>query len=384
MQASPNIILTVTNDLTYDQRMHRICTSLANAGYKVTLVGRSLPHSLPLDKTNYQQERITCRNNEGKLFYLEYNWRLFRFLNKLLKAKLQAAEKVALCAIDLDTILPVSRLAKKWKLPPVYDAHELFTELTEVKRRPLVHAVWKMIERTMVPQFQFGYTVNQFIAEELHRRYGVAYSIIRNLPYAATVHLGAGQENNYPGLPPEPFFLYQGAVNEGRSFETLVPAMKMVNGKLVIAGNGNFYQQARQLATDHGMEDKIIFLGYVKPAELQRITPTAYAGITLFENTGLNQYYSLANRYFDYIQAGIPQLCVDYPEYASLNNQFETSLLINDLSPENIAAGLNNLLNNKLLYHHLKQNCSFASKAFCWEIEAEKLVAFWHNVLPIN
>jgi uncharacterized protein (DUF302 family) len=44
------ITFTVTNDLTYDQRMQRICASVANAGYDVLLIGRKLQGSLPLKK----------------------------------------------------------------------------------------------------------------------------------------------------------------------------------------------------------------------------------------------------------------------------------------------------------------------------------------------
>ncbi|MCC6724648.1 MAG: glycosyltransferase, partial [Saprospiraceae bacterium] len=43
------IICTVSNDLSYDQRMIRICSTLANAGYEVTLLGRKLPDSIPLE-----------------------------------------------------------------------------------------------------------------------------------------------------------------------------------------------------------------------------------------------------------------------------------------------------------------------------------------------
>jgi glycosyltransferase involved in cell wall biosynthesis len=382
MPPPPEIILTVTNDLTYDQRMHRICTTLANAGYKVTLVGREQPASLPLDKRNYDQVRLSCRYQKGKLFYLGYNWRLYRYLSNLTGNLKRAGKKVAVCAIDLDTILPVLRIAKKRNLPRVYDAHELFTELTEVKRRPFIYALWKWVERTAVPQFKNGYSVNQFIVDELNRRYGVGYEVIRNMPFS-TVPSAIGKNLPMQKLPPS-FFLYQGAINEGRCFETLLPAMKSVTVPLVIAGNGNFFEQAKQLAVQNKVEDKIIFLGYVKPADLTQITPTAIAGITIFENTGLNQYYSLANRYFDYIQAGIPQLCVNYPEYAALNKQHETALLIDDLSPASIAASLNKLMVDDVLHNRLTQNCTAAAEAFCWEREAEKLVAYWNTVLPIN
>ena len=73
------LIFTVTTDLTYDQRMIRICTSLANAGYNVTLVGRKLKASLPLTTQPFLQKRLFCFFEKGKLFYAEYNIRLFFF-----------------------------------------------------------------------------------------------------------------------------------------------------------------------------------------------------------------------------------------------------------------------------------------------------------------
>ena len=97
-QASKKIYFTVTTDLTYDQRMIRICSSLAVAGYQVVLVGRKLKSSLPLVEKPYSTKRILCFFEKGKLFYAEYNIRLFFFL---LFKKMDC-----ICAIDLDTILP--------------------------------------------------------------------------------------------------------------------------------------------------------------------------------------------------------------------------------------------------------------------------------------
>jgi glycosyltransferase involved in cell wall biosynthesis len=381
MAHPPEIFCTVTNDLSYDQRMQRICTSLAGAGYKVTLVGRLLPSSLPPEAYPFEQVRLKCRYNSGKLFYLEYNWKLYRYLKKITEGKNPAG--YALCAIDLDTILPVLKVSQLRKSPRVYDAHELFTELTEVKRRKLVSITWSQVERIAVPEFRFGYTVNDFIAGELKRRYGVEYEVIRNMPSGKF----SEQDDFDPGkyqIPTDPFFLYQGAVNEGRSFETLIPAMKMVDAKLVIAGNGNFFEQAKALAKKEGLTTKVIFTGYLKPSELKQLTPLAWAGITIFDSKGLNQYYSLANRYFDYIRGGIPQVCVNYPEYAALNKKHETSLMINDVSATTIAAAMNKLLSDDVLYKQLQSACTAASEDFSWENESGKLVAYWNKVLPVK
>ncbi|HMW26572.1 MAG TPA: hypothetical protein PKC51_08030, partial [Ferruginibacter sp.] len=71
------ILFTVTNDLGYDQRMIRICSSLASAGYPVTLVGVKRPGSPPLSSVSYRQRRLPCFFQQGFAFYAEFNIRLF-------------------------------------------------------------------------------------------------------------------------------------------------------------------------------------------------------------------------------------------------------------------------------------------------------------------
>lgn len=359
------IIFTVTNDLTYDQRMQRICSSLQKNGFEVTLVGRKLKTSKPIKDFNFRYKRLRCLFNKGFAFYGEYNLRLFFWL--------LFQKTNTICAIDLDTILPcyfVSSLRNKQR---VYDAHELFTEQKEIVTRPFVHKFWLAIERFCVPKFKNGYTVNKFIAEELKRRYRVDYSIIRNLPkFYPPLSSPQGE-----GMEVRPFIIYQGAVNEGRSFETLVPAMKQVNAKLIICGEGNFFEQVKQLIKENNVEDKVELKGYVEPAVLKQLTPQAHVAVMLFEQTGLNQYYSLANRFFDYIMAGVPQVCVDYPEYKALNDVYNVAYLISDTEISTIANALNKLLHDDVLHEELRKNCMKARTVLNWENEEQKLIEFY-------
>jgi glycosyltransferase involved in cell wall biosynthesis len=354
------IVLTVTNDLSYDQRMIRICSSLANAGYDTLLAGRKVKGSIELPPQSFQQKRIHCFFATGKLFYIEFNLRLFFFL--------LSCKTDIICAIDLDTIVPcylVSILRNKKR---VYDAHELFCEMKEIVQRPFIYRCWKMVERWTVPNFRMGYTVNQPIADEFHKMYNVQYEVIRNLPVYREL----------PVVPKtEKYILYQGAVNEGRSFETLIPAMKWVHAPLIICGDGNFMEKAKRLVEQHELQSKVIFKGKLLPGELQAVTNSAWAGITLFDDAGKSNYYSLANRFSDYIQAGIPQVCVNYPVYRELNNKYGIAVLVDDLQPQTIANALNRLLTDQLLYDQLQQNCLQARKELNWQEEEKKLLAFY-------
>jgi glycosyltransferase involved in cell wall biosynthesis len=358
------LVFTVTNDLIYDQRMNRICSSLATTGYNVLLVGRKSTN--PLSKKNFDQKRLPCLFKKGKLFYLEFNLRLLVYLC-FLKFDL-------VCAIDLDTIVPCYLASTLKKRKRVYDAHELFCEMKEVVSRPYIYRIWKTIEKKMVPRFYHGYTVNTYISNILKHDYNVNYSIIRNMPV-----LDSGLNISSS----EDFILYQGAVNHGRSFETLIPAFQWVDIPLFIYGEGNFFNECRQLIKQHHLEGKVFLKGGLEPDELKEITPKALLGITIFENKGLSNYYSLANRFFDYIHAGIPQVCVDYPAYKEINDQFNIGVLIKDLSPRSIASAINNLVQNKKLQEKLKQNCLQARKKLNWQAEEEKLISFYETIFQV-
>jgi len=342
--------------------MQRIAGSLSAAGYSVLLVGRKKASSTILRSQPFQQKRLHCFFEKGFLFYAEYNLRLFLFL------LVTRAEIV--CAIDLDTILPCyfSSCLKKQKR--VYDAHELFTEQAEIIHRPRVQKIWSWIETFAVPRFPLGYTVNQFIADHFKEKYGVHYAIIQNLPVLYPLE-------NYSS---EGYILYQGAVNEGRCFETLIPAMQSVNAPLWICGDGSFLEQTKQLIHQYKLEDKVLLKGLIPPDQLTKITQKAAIGLTLFSLNGLNQYQSLGNRFFDYMMAGIPQLCVNYPEYQKINAQHGFAHMIDEPDSISIARELNKMLSDRVLYKELQQNALKARSVLNWDREKVKLTEFYNQL----
>lgn len=360
----PAIYLTVTTDLSYDQRMIRICTSLSEAGYMVVLVGRKKNTSVALTSQPFEQKRLNCFFEKGFLMYASYNICLFFFL---LFKKIDAV-----CAIDLDTILPCLFISKIKKITRIYDAHELFCEMKEVVSRPSRYRFWKRIEKYAVPQFKNGYTVNQAIADAFKNMYGVKYDVIRSIALLRGENTSAGTGN---------YILYQGAVNEGRCFECLIPAMKKVSLPLIICGTGNYFEQSLELSRSNGVDEKITFKGNLLPDEMREITNAANIGITLFENKGMSNYLSLANRFFDYVHAGVPQICSDFPCYREINEKYEVAVLVSDLSAENIANVLNELIADKERWNRLHENCITAAKDLNWQKEAEKLTAFYKTII---
>ncbi|NEQ51527.1 MAG: glycosyltransferase family 4 protein [Leptolyngbya sp. SIO3F4] len=359
------IVCTVTTDLNYDQRMIRICSSLAKAGYDVTLVGRKRDFSNDLQTRNFKQKRLNGWFESGFFFYAEYNIRLFLHLWR---------ERYDIInAVDLDSILPGYLVSRLRKTPIVYDAHEYFTEQEEIVKRPLIKRFWKWVEQVTVPRIKYGYTVSKGYADLFEREYNVHYQIVRNvtllqkLPRVETSDI--------------PFILYQGAVNKGRGLEVLVEAMQYIEGyKLCICGLGDIYESLIKQTQQMGLDKKIKFLGYVQPDELRSITAQASIGITLFANDGLSHQHSLANRFFDYMHAGVPQVAMKYPEYEQFNEEHEVACLLEKLDVNQVVEALQKLINDPAYYEHLRAQALKARQVHCWQQDEQTLLNVYETL----
>ena len=254
------------------------------------------------------------------LFYAEYNMRL------LLKLLLMRAD--AFYANDSDTLPACCWAARLRGKKLLFDAHELFPDVPELVGKPRVQRVWKWVERTCLPRVDAAFTVSQSVAEEYRRRYGVAMTVVRNLP--ERIENGELRMENYPGAAalnvtgdtPAQFsilnsqlILYQGAVNVGRGVRELVDVIgRLPQCRLVVAGDGDLLDELREYAADKPWSERIMFLGRVDPNQLHALTTKADMGVCLLEDLGLSYRCALPNRVGDFVQAGVPLLATGFVE----------------------------------------------------------------------
>lgn len=356
-----HITFTVTNDLSYDQRMMRICSTLAEHGYQITLIGRRLKHSKILGSTNYSQKRIRCFFNRGFLFYAEYNIRLF-FVLLFTRVDIYGA-------IDLDTIAPNCLVAIIKSRPFVYDAHEFFTEVPEVTNRSMIKATWDMVGKLCIPQAKLCYTVSESLAEQLSMLYKTSFEVVRNMPL---------QKASVAKPSKEKILVYQGDLNIGRGLELYIESMQFLDAKLVIIGDGPLYTKLNALAQKLNVSEKVLFTGYKDANSMHEITANASIGLNLLQGDGLSYYYSLSNKFFNYVQAGIPQLCCQFPEYIILNNTYHVAKLIS-YDTAAIVDACNDWFANNEDYNKTVLYCHQAAKVLNWESEKQTLISLYNE-----
>ncbi len=357
------IIVSVTNDLSTDQRVHKVCLSLTNNGFKVVLIGRKLSNSLPLNR-EYDTHRMSLLFKKGIIFYLEYNFRLFLFL--------LFHKKDILLANDLDTLLAnflVSRIQNK-KL--VYDSHELFTEVPELIHRPIKQKIWLKLEQYILPKLKNTYTVCESIANYYNQKYVTNFKIIRNIPV----------KKNIPKVQKktkQKTIIYQGTINIGRGLELMIEVMKhLENTKFIIVGTGDIYKQLQKKVIAENLTDIITFLGKITPKELRKITPKADLGISLEEDLGLNYRYALPNKLFDYLHANIPVLVSDLPEMKRLVLEYKIGEIATSREPKKLAKQI-----KKILHSEKEKYQTFLQKAqekLHWQHEEKILLSVFNNL----
>lgn len=365
------IIFTVTNDLTYDRRMFRICNALAEADSEVTLVGRQLKQSLLFAPSTFKTKRLKCFFRKGALFYAEYNLRLFIYL-------LTTSFDVA-CACDLDTAVAVRiASAMKGKIA-VYDAHEYFTEVPELTGRPGVRKIWDFIAKVTIPGFDLRYTVGEELASLMSKKYNAPFQVIRNIPSEVQRHHETGRDVNQENI-----LLYQGALNVGRGLEPLLEAMKSLpHWELWLAGEGDITDHLKNLAMQYGIEGRVKFLGWVFSHDLPALMQKAKLGVNLRESGSLNDYYSLPNKFFDFIHAGLPSINMNFPEYARVCAMFPCAILIDTVTVDDILKAIRYIENNPEEYKKMMEACHFASLEFTWLHESNKLISLYNEVIAV-
>lgn len=346
--------------------MLKTASTLVNNGFSVTIVGRekSMKMGYPNKSLDVEFYRFSLWFQKGKLFYIEYHLRLFIYL------LFQYPD--IYCAVDLDTIFPNLIVSKLRGKPLIYDAHEYFTEVPELQGRGMEKSIWKWVERIAVPYCTKIYTVSDGIASLFSQEYRQPVEVIYNYPQKYKRDARVQKEN---------IILYQGDLNEGRGLELAIAAMDRLDGyTLWIAGSGYLEAELKNRARKLQWPERVLFLGKIAPNDLREKTLQARFGLNLLENKGLNYYHSLANKYFDYLQAGVIPITMNFPEYQIIQEEFNCAILINSLDEGEYLSAIQKVILDENNYHDLLKNGDIAASFLTWENQEEKLCSIYKNV----
>jgi glycosyltransferase involved in cell wall biosynthesis len=362
----------VSNDLTHDQRVKKVCQSLMDLGFNIVLVGRRTNASSPIDRP-YPCRRFKLGFSGGAGFYAMLNSCLFFYL--------LFAKTDVIVANDLDTLWPAYLVGKWRKKGVVYDSHEYFTEAAGLTGRSFQKKFWLRIERHIFPKLNRVITVNESIAEIYRKLYGVNVRVIRNMPPRwVNRHQSTREEL---GLPvDQKLVLLQGAyIDHDRGCLEAIRAFAHIEGvQLLIVGAGQAIPKAKALVHEMKLDSKVTFFDKMPFERLRDYTANVDLGLSLDIPRHLNYKLSLPNKLFDYLQAGTPVLVSRLPELERVLNAHTVGTFIDNHQPEHIAERIRYCL-ELAQQQEWRKNIEVAAQLYCWESEEKVLREIYEPLL---
>lgn len=217
--------------------------------------------------------------------------------------------------------LPMAvRLARRHKLPLLYDAHELETERAGWSKP--IRMIAKMVERRLIRKCDHVTLVNDSIRDWYLDAYpGIDCSVVRNVPNKPEA-IGDSTLRATLGIDPEVMvFTYCGALGKGRGLVELIEAFRRCpsDRHLVLVGYGPDSDALKKQAT--GLAN-VHFHEAVPQAELVTLISGADIGVVVIRTDALSYEYALPNKLFEYATARLGIIVGKGPELARFAQEY--------------------------------------------------------------
>jgi glycosyltransferase involved in cell wall biosynthesis len=122
-------------------------------------------------------------------------------------------------------------------------------------------------------------------------------------------------------------------------------------------GDQEYIDSLRRLAGDLGVARRFAVLPPVAYDDLGRYTTGAHVGHALYEPIHVNNRYmgTASNKVLEYMAAGLPVLLSSQAGFRQLVDRYGCGLVVDERSPQEVAAAISTLLANPGQAHSLGQ-----------------------------
>lgn len=347
------VIHCILNNLIYDQRVHKLATTLTQE-HEVEVVGVRFRWKEPaLSPRPYRVHRVWVPIRRGVFFFGLANFQVFFRL--IFRWRWDAV-----VACDLDILLACWLAARLRGKKILLDSRELYTQTSFQLGKPLRRRIWQLLENFLYPRTPYILAVSPPIAQYFAKKYHKPIWLIYNLPRRGRGFARPRLENR--------LLLYQGMLHPHRGLEELILALTYVSQwKLWILGDGPRRAYLEALVRQQGLEGRVQFFGLVPFEAVSGYTEKATLGVSGEVPRSLNHRYALPNKVFDYLQQGIPVLVGEAPLLQALVRHYGCGYVVESWQPKEIAYALEHIQASSQAYEQWVEGARAAAKELHWE-----------------
>jgi glycosyltransferase involved in cell wall biosynthesis len=370
------VTMIVRNSVWYDPRVRRAAETAMEAGIDITVIG--------LKEERYEKNRIDELSfktiivdadlslQRGDISIYKKIKREIISNFKLIKACIKTNPNV-IHAHDLDA-LPIAYLAsKKTNAGIIFDSHEIFCENNRIRESKIKYTFWKMVEHFLIKRVNSVVSVSNAAAKKLSEIYQIKEPVVvtnaaKKIPNSKLM-LKATEKFEV---------LTHGKFYKGRGYETFVRTASLLSEyrdiKMILRGLGPLEKDLHKIAYESNVGGNLSFDPPVLVNEMVPYAARSHVGVAITEPININFTYTVSNKLFEYITAGLPVIMSDVPEHRYLNEKYNFGIIMDENTPECLAKSILKLYENKSLYYTLAENAKQTAKVLNWESEFEKML----------
>lgn len=289
-------------------------------------------------------------------------------------------------AHDLPALLPALVASKLRRVPIVYHAHELYSEMHS---RVRFAGFWRGLERLLVP------FVTQIVTPEINRSHiyvtefgrNIEPLTIKNCPrYRHPIRTSKIREYlAAKQIECSTIVLYQGLFDTSRCIQELILATEFFNEGIILVLIGSGFKDWQDPETRIGNAKRVVLMPRVPYDELFAYTASADIGVLFYRNDCRNNYYCAPNKVHEFMMMGLPVVTCDYPGIKSIVEREEVGICVNPENPLEIARAINSLSEDRQLYERMQRNGLVLSlEKYNWEVEFAKLSDYYDELFRSN
>ena len=362
-----NVCLITFSNLVSDGRSLNALRSVSQVSnvicYSLTTENEFQKISLPNNVKHFSVNAYYKRLILNWHFFINYVKNTFR-RNK--------SDNFIFWACDLYSLGAIYKIARKYDYV-IYDSREIYSALANLSDFPLKQKILSFLEKKWVKIVNHFVVSGELDAEYLRNYFKTnkIFTVIYNVPHYKEYFDSNIIREKYPFLKDYVVLLYQGAVHQGRGIS---PVLDFIENQekyaFVVLGDGLFLNEAKIIAQNKGILDRVVFAGKIPYEELHQWTCSADIGVNLIEPISFSYHLALPNKMFEYAMAGLPQIASSLPAMDNFINQYNIGVTIKDFTTNSIKNAIDKIIDD---YEYYKQNSLQFAKNYNYNSEEKKI-----------
>lgn len=387
------VIVVENLPVPFDRRVWQEAQALNRAGWQVSVIcpaSAAFPAKFEvIDDIAVYRHSLPPEGRGALAYFREYGAALFHEFRLLIKVHRERGFSIIQACNPPDLIFlaaaPFRLIGKRF----IFDQHDVAPELFVVKYgdKGLLYRALIFFERCSYAMADFVIAANATFKDIAVRRGGKAPALVE-------VVYGAPDRKRIHRVEPEPglrgtrkFILgYLGVIAEQDGVDHLVRAvaeLATVRGfrdfRAVVVGSGSALESVQALARSLGVEDFLLFTGYLSGERLLAHISAFDIGVIPDPFNEANDVMSM-NKVFEYCALGIPTAC--YPLTETRRLLGEAGVYAPTLDPAGLADACLRLMQDEPLRARSAAAAGrLSAETFVWENEARKFVETYERAL---